>query len=548
MINRKVLNVNFANIGYALGPITYIFLACLSGLNPGAYDWDELVYLARSKDLSQGYFYQSGDYWGDYRAPGLPVLLTLSARLLGYDENRLVLLPIILGFISVLLVGYIAKELAGRSASMVAMATLPLLPFYVLTNSGFYADTAGSVFALLTVAVTMYFTKQEKYRVVPVIFTLVLLGALSTYMRFGAVFTIVPLLFCIFLTQYFQKQSTVRPKFAMKWLAFSVSIGIGTLLVYLNPYITLMGISPAVANGALTANRADLSVPIAIRGFADLSAFWFKSHSSLETTWLVTLATLLLTLIAVLVVQRKKGTVAAFQKSFIWIFAFILQLALLATQVGLMSKNYFLIFTPSISILFGMLAVELKALNWAIELPRIRKFFILILSISFTLSIIVIANRILISKKTSIIDVYRSALIEIEKQSGETKCNVLSNAAPAVVWVSECNGMGWDAYGTGWDYSMNPEYSRYQIANSDFLNPSRKWQENVSGNYFFIVSNVTRRQPPIELLEKVLRLKDQREVTSIADPHKKNDLIIGQFFECSEVSCETNVGSETNDQ
>jgi len=538
MINRKVLNVNFANIGYALGPITYIFLAILSGLNPGAYDWDELVYLARSKDLSQGFFYQGGDYWGDYRAPGLPVLLTLAARLLGYDENRLVLLPIILGFISVLLVGYLAKELAGRTASIVAMTTLPLLPFFVLTNSGFYADTAGTVFSLLTVATAMYFAKQEKYRVVTFTLVLIALGALSTYMRFGAVFTIVPLLICIFLTQYFHQVQADRIGLVKRWVTLSLSIGIGTLLVYLNPYITLMGDSPAAANRALTFNRSDLSPSIALRGFAELNAYWFQSRSSLEGAWLKALATLVITLIVILIIARRKRALAGFRNTYIWIFAFALQMTLLATQVGLMSKNYFLIFTPTLAILFGVLAVDLHKGNWAIVFPKTKKFLTFAVSVSVVLSVLVIANRITENTRVSNIDVFRKALVEIEAQSGDTKCNVLSNAAPIVVWVSDCNAVGWDAYGTGWDYVNNPDFSRSQIANSDFFNPSRSWQENISGNYYFIVSNGTRRQPPIELLEEVLRLKDDRYVTTISDPHKKNDLIIGQFFECSNVTCE----------
>jgi hypothetical protein len=544
MLNRKILSSNFLLIGYAIGPIVYIFLAGLSGLNPGAYDWDELVYLARSKDLSHGLFYQSGDYWADYRAPGLPVLLRLFAVALGYDERTLVLLPIILGLTSILLVGYIAKELAGRTASMVAMGTLPLLPYYVLTNSGFYADTAGCAFSLLTVAIAIFLAKQKIYRVVPFILALVFLGALSTYMRFGAVFTIVPLLMGIILTQYFQQISSDRASFIKKWTTFSMSIGIGTLLVYLNPYITLMGNSPAVANSALTSGREDLSVPIAIREFVKLNAYWFKTRTSLDTAWLLALAILVFTLIAILVISRKNGTLASFRNSYIWFFVFILQLTLLATQVGLMSKNYFLIFTPTLSILFGMLAVELRKLNGTSELPRIRNFFVFILLFSFGLATLVIANRILINKKVSNIDVYRSALIEIQKQSGDTQCNVLSNMHPTVVWVSKCNGMGWDAYGTGWDYTKNPEYSRFQIANSDFLNPSRTWQAKVSGTYFFIVSNDTKRQPPMELLEKVLRLKGSEEVKLIADPNRENNLIIGQFFECSKVSCETNVGSQ----
>jgi 4-amino-4-deoxy-L-arabinose transferase-like glycosyltransferase len=363
MTNRRVLASKFTFIGYSIGPTIYLILAALSGLNPGTYDWDELVYLARSKDLSQGFFYQSGDYWGDYRAPGLPVLLTLAARLLGYDENRLVLLPIFLGFVSILLVGYIVKELAGRTASIVAMATLPLLPFYVLTNSGFYADTAGTTFSLLTVAAAMYFAKQEKYRVVTFTLVLVFLGALSTYMRYGAVFTIVPLLIGVFFTQYLQINSHDRMSLFKKWTTFSLSIGIGTLLIYLNPYITLLGDSPAEANSALTVDREDLSAPIAIRGLVKLCAVWFESRTSLETIWLRALVVLLITLITVLFISRKNSTLASYRNSYIWLAVFVLQLALLATQVGLMSKNYFLIFTPTLAILFGMFAAELNSMN-----------------------------------------------------------------------------------------------------------------------------------------------------------------------------------------
>jgi len=170
------------------------------------------------------------------------------------------------------------------------------------------------------------------------------------------------------------------------------------------------------------------------------------------------------------------------------------------------------------------------------------------LAISFVLSILVIANRTLVSKKASNIEVYRIALIEIEKKSGGTKCNVLSNVAPTIVWLSKCNGIGWNSYGTGWDFSNNPEkyrteisntgwedtdidLARAEIANNIFFNPTRTWQTNISGNYFFIVSTITRRQPPIELLEKVLRLEDSEVVTSIADPNRKNDLIFGEFYE-----------------
>lgn len=544
MLNHKMLTSKFTFIGYAIGPTVYLFLAALSGLNPGAYDWDELVYLARSKDLAQGFFYQSGDYWGDYRAPGLSALLRISASVLGFDENKLVILPIILGLISVLLVGYIAKELAGRTASIVAMGTLPVLPYFVLTNSGFYADTAGTAFSLLTVAVAMHFAKQERNRAVTFVLALILLGASATYMRFGAVFTIVPLLLGIFLTQYFQKSSFERVLYFKKWATFSLSIGLGTLLIYLNPYITLMGDSPAVANSGLTANRDDLSVPIAIRGFAELSAFWFKSRSALDVIWLFALVALVLTLIFLLVFSRKSSSLASSRHIYIWFTVFALHLALLATQVGLMSKNYFLIFTPTIAIMFGMLAAYLGALNFTSQVPRLKKFFSLVLAISFVLSVWVIANRTLLSKRASNIDVYRSALVEIEKVSGDTKCNVLSNAAPTVVWVSSCTAVGWDAYGTGWDYTKNPGYSRSQIANSDFFNPSRTWQANISGNYFFIVSNGTRRQPPIELLETVLRLNNKDEVTYVPDPNKKIDLIIGQFLECSGVSCEATVGSQ----
>ena len=69
----------------ALGIVIVCYLAiCISALaERSALGHDESVYALRSRDLQGGWTNLSGNYWRDYRAPGLPLLLAAVGRVLG---------------------------------------------------------------------------------------------------------------------------------------------------------------------------------------------------------------------------------------------------------------------------------------------------------------------------------------------------------------------------------------------------------------------------------------------------------------------------------
>ena len=74
---------------------------------------DESVYALRSRNLLEGWTYLSGDYWRDYRAPGLPLMFSGLGRVIGVHVTTARAFVVLLGVLIVLVTALLGRRLAN---------------------------------------------------------------------------------------------------------------------------------------------------------------------------------------------------------------------------------------------------------------------------------------------------------------------------------------------------------------------------------------------------------------------------------------------------
>jgi len=148
--------------------------------------WDEAVYAARAKDLSQTNFDWStitSAYWSDLRAPGFPAFLGVAFEFVGASDFAA---RALVAAFSVALLALIASTLdlfnkprVGTSAIAITIAC----PGFLATSTLAFADHPAAFFSVLA----LYFALRSYLRKTPTgLFMVPISLGIATTIRFGA--------------------------------------------------------------------------------------------------------------------------------------------------------------------------------------------------------------------------------------------------------------------------------------------------------------------------------------------------------------------------
>lgn len=226
-------------------------VACVAlVLHSSPLGWDESVFAARGHDLAQSNFrwsFRSGAYWGDYRAPGLPVLQSIAFTLLGASD---VVARLVVVFSSVGSLFVVAKASDLWFRREVGTATVLLCatcPGFLATSTVGFADNPAFLFGAFAVLFL------SRYSVLDDLASLALVPVsiwLATSIRYGAVMLIAAPLLVIGVWRI---AANIRDR---AWISLTQLVGAGLVslvgvIVLLESRILTENASPAASTRAL---------------------------------------------------------------------------------------------------------------------------------------------------------------------------------------------------------------------------------------------------------------------------------------------------------
>jgi len=122
-----------------------------------------------------------GDRWGDFRAEGLPFLMSLVP---GGSTFGMRLVPILFAGLGILLVWLLARGLFGPRTALVAAALMAVTPGWIISSWWILGDVPGAVIGLSAATVVLYAARGE--RIAWWAFLAAPLAVAATYVRYGA--------------------------------------------------------------------------------------------------------------------------------------------------------------------------------------------------------------------------------------------------------------------------------------------------------------------------------------------------------------------------
>ena len=300
---------------------------------------DEAVYSLRGRDLLTGWSHLSGDYWRDYRAPGLPLMIGGLGRVIGVHVTTTRLLVVLLGLVIIGATAALGTRLASMRVGLIAAVLLPLVFGFSLTSTIALADTPGAAFALVAVAV--YLRDLDAGRLRLSFVAVPLLTFAATMSRFGAPFTLGAGLAAAALVV---APDVVRRRdwvLVVQSAALAVAVAVVAAVVVLSDTFTLDGRSPAAANSDLVGMNG-FTVRTGLENLFDVANPW-ADHSF--PLWSKAVALIvgagLVAAIASVVFDRSRWRIVTFG-----LFAGVVSLVCVVATVGLVVPNYLVLTLP----------------------------------------------------------------------------------------------------------------------------------------------------------------------------------------------------------
>ncbi|MGA7757949.1 MAG: hypothetical protein WCA57_08885 [Ilumatobacteraceae bacterium] len=300
---------------------------------------DEAVYSLRGRDLLTGWTHLSGDYWRDYRAPGLPLMLGGLGRVIGVHVTTSRLLVVLLALVIMASTAAIGARLASRSVGLTAAALLPLIFGFSLTATIVLADTPGAAFAMLGIAV--YLRDVDAGRLRLSLVAVPLLAFAATMSRFGAPFMLGAGLLAVAIV--FAPDVVRRRdwRLALESAGLALAVAVVVAVVVLTDTFTLDGRSPATANSDLVGkngftfrsgleNLVDVVNPWAAHSFP----LWSKAVALIVGSGLVAA-------VVSVAFERSRWRIVTFG-----LFAGVVSLVCVVATVGLVVPNYLMLTLP----------------------------------------------------------------------------------------------------------------------------------------------------------------------------------------------------------
>lgn len=239
----------FALGSLALVALAYLVVCIVALAERGALGHDESVYALRSRDLQDGWSNLSGNYWRDFRAPGLPLLLAGVGRIVGIQVTTARFVVVLLGLTIIVVTALVASRLRSWTVGAIAAALMVVTSAYVVTTTTLLADTPGAAFAMVAIAAYLVDLQRGRLRWCLVITPLATFAA--TLSRFGAPLMLAGglLAAAVVWTPYVVQTRSWR--LVSESIVLAVLTAGSAAFVVLTPVFSLDGVSPTSANGAL---------------------------------------------------------------------------------------------------------------------------------------------------------------------------------------------------------------------------------------------------------------------------------------------------------
>jgi 4-amino-4-deoxy-L-arabinose transferase-like glycosyltransferase len=396
---------------------------------------DESVYALRGHDLRNGSAYLSGDYWRDYRAPGLSYLDSWLFNIFGENDFVARLPSMFFGVLLFLSTYLLAKELFGSRVAQIAAVLFVATPSLVLNSAYLLADVPGSSIALSCVLLVFYLQriKANHFFVMACIFVL---GSIATTLRFGSFITYGSGIFgasIYFLLARRHEPNVVTRLFNQVTLQF-ISL-FSFVWIYFTHVTSINGKTPFEANSHL-ASGAGVTP---LNGLLDLIGL--SNPFSLLSVWLFPIVGVLTLGSFLFAVGNLKSESEIRLQTLGVLIAGLLSLLLLVVGVRYVQENYLVLSAPYWVILSASgfdFVYQTYLKRFEPKLDRVLKFKVLPVSISLLLICLPIyyfASSYMKSNTTRF--GVRAAGEAIRSDANNGKCLVISSY-PQSAWYSKC--------------------------------------------------------------------------------------------------------------
>jgi len=182
-----------------------------------------------------------GDRWGDFRAEGLPFLMSLVP---GGSTFGMRLVPILFAGLGVLVVWLLARRLFGPRTAFVAAGLMAVTPGWLTSSWWILADVPGAVIGLAAATVVVYAARGQS--ITWWAFLAAPLAVAATYVRYGA-----PLVVSIAIVGVLAARwSTTRRNVLVAGAVVALTCG-AMAVVVLVPGATGSTVAPYQANKAV---------------------------------------------------------------------------------------------------------------------------------------------------------------------------------------------------------------------------------------------------------------------------------------------------------
>ena len=422
-----------AQIGIVVAAFLVGVLAVIGSRTPLGHD--ESVYVLRGRDIAElGWNELSGEYWVDYRAPGVPLLLSWLARVVGVHVTTSRALIAVLAVVVLLGTWAIGRRFAGAMVGVVAAVVLAVTSGFISTASTVLADVPGAAFSIVAVWIFGAEACQGRLRwawlLVPI---LTLLACIS---RFGSPFMLGAGLVGLSVAVL---PEVVRSR---NWLLVAQAVLLGLVvaliswLVLFTELVSIRGRTPVDANRSLIEGKQ----LTAATGFRDLGAVvnpW--SDSGVVRLWSAPVAVIVVVGVVAAITAALLGRVSRAVVAGISIAAIVSTVGIVAS-VGLIVNNYLALTLPYWALLVGIgwtWMWRVVATVFEGDVPRrALAAAACVIAIALLMDGVVDARRIAATSTSTFVPI-RAASVELG-EAYDGRCIAITSYTPQVGYFSGC--------------------------------------------------------------------------------------------------------------
>ncbi len=324
-----------------MGAVCVVFVAiCVPALlvrSPLGHD--EAVYALRGRNLLDGWTFRSGDYWRDYRAPGLPIMLSFVGRVAGVSVTLFRVVVVLLGAVTLASTFFAGRMLQSWTVGLGAAVLMMSTTGFVLSSTTLLADVPGASFTMIAVAAYVHDVRSGRLRMSLVIVPVACFA--STLSRFGAPFMLGAGLVAtavVYAPDIIERRDV---RLVVQSGVLAMMVGVVVAVVVLTDTFTLDGRSPATANSELVSGNG-FTFSTGIVDLWEVINPWSSGVFSLWTAWVAVLFAVGIGAALISVAfDRSRARIVVFG-----LIAGLLSTFAIVATVGLVVPNYLALTLP----------------------------------------------------------------------------------------------------------------------------------------------------------------------------------------------------------